>query len=236
MKPSEEPDPKLNPSDSGDETASIEEGAIPHDADGVSEVGKASPPPSIEPPALEAKNGYWVLAVLIVVVFVADQWTKHWTANLSGLTHGIYPPAGGIELIPGFLAWVYATNHGAAWGMLAGHLEILIVLGFVALAVIYFYRRELELHLVSRQIAFGLLIGGILGNLVDRSLHGYVIDFIDVDLGFYRWPTFNIADMGISIGVGLYLLLSFFPSKQHGNSPNGAKLDPKKTPENSPQA
>lgn len=62
-------------------------------------------------------------------------------------------------------------------------------------------------------IAYALIIGGALGNLSDRLIHGFVIDFLDVYVGDWHWPTFNIADMGICIGAGLIIIESFFPDK-----------------------
>ncbi|EEG84744.1 signal peptidase II domain protein [Proteus penneri ATCC 35198] len=62
-------------------------------------------------------------------------------------------------------------------------------------------------------VAYALIIGGALGNLSDRLIHGFVIDFLDVYVGDWHWPTFNIADMGICIGAGLIIIESFFPDK-----------------------
>ena len=76
--------------------------------------------------------------------------------------------------------------------------------------VIYRYRRCLALKQPFMQVSFGLLCGGIVGNLIDRIFHGHVIDFLDVHLPFYRWPAFNIADMGITLGLFLYLVTSFW--------------------------
>jgi len=87
----------------------------------------------------------------------------------------------------------------------------------IALFAIYLLRDTLELHRKSMQYAFGLLAGGILGNMTDRLVHGHVIDFLDFHFPFTipwliptgRYPSFNIADCGIVIGTILYLILSF---------------------------
>jgi len=94
----------------------------------------------------------------------------------------------------------------------------------IALSAIYRFRHTLELHRSSMQLAFGLLIGGVLGNLVDRLVHGHVIDFLDFHLGFTiplvlptgRYPAFNVADCGIVIGVFTYITLSFFQAGAFG--------------------
>ena len=118
-----------------------------------------------------------------------------------------------MEVIPGFFNLVYATNYGAAWGLFSEYGHILIALGFLSLLAIYLLRRDLELYTIQGQISFGLIISGIVGNTIDRLIHGRVIDFLDVDLQFYRWPTFNIADCGIVIGALMYVWMNFRPKK-----------------------
>lgn len=123
-------------------------------------------------------------------------------------------PFGGIEIIPGFFYLCYVANTGAAWSMFAGHGEWLALLAVVALLGIYLFRETLELAKVRYQICFGIMAGGILGNLVDRVLHGHVIDFLDFRFGSYNYPVFNIADSGIFIGVALYMLNSIRDGKR----------------------
>jgi len=92
----------------------------------------------------------------------------------------------------------YTTNTGAAFGILQGQQLLLIVISFLVICFLLYYRKDYPL-------ALGFLLGGTIGNLIDRLLLGYVIDFIDV--GF--WPIFNIADSFNTIGVGLLLLVFF---------------------------
>jgi len=155
------------------------------------------------------KSSYALLWGLLLVVAVLDWVTKWWIVAHSGFGHGVYPPRGGLEIIPGFFSLVYATNYGAAWGMFQGKGWLLVILAVVAVVAIYLFRRSLELSHRIPQVAFGLILGGIIGNTYDRLVHGHVIDFLDVHLGFYRWPTFNIADCGIVIGTGLYLIYAW---------------------------
>jgi signal peptidase II len=82
------------------------------------------------------------------------------------------------------------------------------LLAVATLVAIYAWRRQLGLRLLPVQISFGLLCGGITGNLLDRLLHGHVIDFLDFHFGSYVYPTFNVADSGICVGVVIYLLHS----------------------------
>ena len=152
-------------------------------------------------------RSYRLLWGLAIAVFVLDQVPKIWiNARLPLDTYG---PPGAITVIDGFFYLVHVGNTGAAWSMLSGKSGFLAGLAFVTLGAIYIWRRELGLRDRPVQLAFGLLCGGIVGNLVDRRLHGHVIDFLDFHFGSYTYPTFNFADAGICIGVGIYLIHSF---------------------------
>lgn len=166
---------------------------------------------------------YTRLLLTALFVFVCDQITKIWIYKTLPLDSYFYPQdAHVIEVIQNFFYIVHIGNKGAAWGMFAGHGKLLALLALVALWAIYKFRYALELHRSAMQFAFGLLIGGVLGNLVDRVVHGHVIDFLDFHLPFTipwllpdgRYPAFNIADCGIVIGVFTYIILSFFLAEE----------------------
>jgi len=165
-----------------------------------------STPASGEPrePRIQKILGYRLLLGLALAVFVADQLTKLWIAQRLPLgTYG--EAAGAIRIIKGFFYLVHVGNTGAAWSMFSGQSVMLALLAFGTLLAIFFWREALGLRERLAQICFGLLCGGILGNLVDRLLHGHVIDFIDLHFGSYIYPTFNVADSGICVGVIVYL-------------------------------
>ena len=146
---------------------------------------------------------YRVLILLALVVLGLDQLTKAWiSAQLPFPTYG-EPNA--IRLLRGFLYFVHVGNTGAAWSLFAGQSIFLALLAAGTLVAIFVWRKALGLQDRMSQICFGLLCGGIAGNLLDRLLHGHVIDFIDVHFGSYIYPTFNVADSAICIGVVLYL-------------------------------
>ncbi len=149
---------------------------------------------------------YRVLLLLVVLVFALDQLTKAWIA--ARLPFGTYPGAGGIVMIPNFFYLIHVGNTGAAWSLLTGKSTLLALLALGTLGAIFLWRRALGLRLPIVQVSFGLLCGGILGNLVDRLRHGHVIDFIDLHFGNYIYPTFNIADSGICVGVVIFLFWS----------------------------
>jgi signal peptidase II len=141
------------------------------------------------------------------IVLVADQITKQLVIRALGTGDT-------KEVIEGFFRIVNWQNTGAAWSMFEGSSLPLAALSAVALIALIKYRHHFETHTPTGKLALGLLIGGILGNLIDRVAYQHVIDFIrfyiirsdGTPLGY---PAFNIADMGICVGVGLLFLLAW---------------------------
>lgn len=139
----------------------------------------------------------------LLIALGLDQWTKYATAKAFVVGNS---PLKAYTVIDSFFYIVHVRNTGAAWGFLSGYGLYLALLGAIVLIGIYLLRRDLGLERSLLQYAFGFLTAGIIGNVIDRLVHGYVIDFIDIYLPGYHWPTFNIADTAITIGVGLYLI------------------------------
>ena len=141
-----------------------------------------------------------IIAIIVIAVLVADQIVKAViTANLA--------PYETIEVIPGLFNIVNVMNPGAAFGIFReGGGTVLTVISVVAVAVIayllYHVRERLQL------IALSLIGGGAAGNMVDRFRHGEVVDFLDIYMGAYHWPAFNVADSAITVGVILYIYYS----------------------------
>jgi signal peptidase II len=161
----------------------------------------------------KARRVLFLLAVVSAFV-VADQASKLWAVD--ALTRG----ATRLYFAGTWGFFEYAENPGAAWNILSGAHEsfrypFFFVVGIVAMTLmtLYYFRAGPEDRL--RRVALACIIGGALGNYIDRVRLRYVIDFIVVDLGsFYRWPTFNIADAAISIGVIFLLIESFQQAKR----------------------
>jgi len=159
-------------------------------------------------PAPLGLRGYARFWAVFLVVLAADQASKAWvTAHIPAGTY--FEPQPPIPVIDGFFYFVNVSNTGAAWSMFAQHTGLLALLGAAALLAVFFFRRQLELHKPLLQYTFGLMCGGILGNLIDRQVHGSVVDFLDFHLPHYRYPAFNVADSGITVGVMIYLIYSF---------------------------
>ena len=176
-------------------------------------------PPSVPAPAqakserpqtrLQRLLAYRLLLGLAVAVLLLDQLTKTWIAShVPYNSFHVHDGISDIPIIRGFFYLIHVGNTGAAWSMFSGKSVMLAALAALTLAAIYFWRHTLGLRDRVAQVCFGLLCGGIIGNLSDRLIHGHVIDFIDLHFGTYIYPTFNVADSGICVGVVLYLLQS----------------------------
>ena len=146
---------------------------------------------------------YKLLLAIAAAVVALDQASKAWI--LWRLPYPTYGEPGAMVIIPSFFHLVDVGNTGAAWSLFSGRSAILAAGAAVTLLAIFLWRRALGLRARLVQVSFGLLCGGIVGNLVDRLWHGHVIDFLDFHFGSYTFPTFNVADSGISVGVAIYL-------------------------------
>lgn len=123
-----------------------------------------------------------------------------------------------IPIIREFFNITYVQNEGAAWGILDGNVFLLITITIVALFFICrFIFKDNSINKIEGS-AYGMLLGGILGNLIDRIVHNYVIDFLDFKIFNYDFPVFNIADSLIVISVILLVFTCFRGDKNESNS------------------
>lgn len=137
-----------------------------------------------------------------LLVLAADQASK----ALVRTTLPLHRPH---EVVPGFFYLRHELNDGAAWSILRGARWPLAAVSALVLALLIAHRRDVIGLGRIGPWAFALLCGGIAGNLVDRILTGRVVDFLDFVFGSYHYPTFNVADSAICVGMVLYLLASF---------------------------
>jgi len=166
-----------------------------------------------------ASPAWFYLVTLIVVVL--DQWTKHVVA--ARMFRGE-----SREVLGSFVRLTYVHNRGAAFGLDLGGRWSFIAVTIVVAAFILFYYWRSERTTAARW-ALALILGGALGNLADRVRLGEVVDFLHLSVGGFSWPIFNVADIGVSVGVGL-LALHLFRKEQApdgvateapGNEPDG---------------
>ena len=160
------------------------------------------------------KNKYYWVGSIISLVLILDQATKYLVEKHIRLREL-------ITVIPGFFNLTHVRNRGAAFGILADVPGIwrslfFISVTIIAVAVIGFLIRTAteRLHI----IAFSLIAGGAVGNLIDRLRYSEVVDFIQWYVKDYYWPSFNIADSAISVGVTLLVIDMLFTKKREENS------------------
>jgi signal peptidase II len=133
--------------------------------------------------------------VTFAVALALDQFTKGWVM-------GAFQPGRSMSVIPGFFNLTYVQNTGIAFGMMKGQ-GLLVALFVMALAIgAIFYARGLNWAGWEPNLVGGSLVGGAVGNLLDRTRLGYVVDFFDVYVGPHHWPVFNVADSLICVSVG----------------------------------
>lgn len=121
-----------------------------------------------------------------------------------------------VAVIPTFFHLTYVRNTGAAWSILEGSRIFLILISFFAIALVYWFMIKDKKIEKIEEIGYGVLLGGILGNLIDRVILGYVIDFFHFMFGSYSFPIFNIADIGIVIGTFIVIFI-MIKEEFHGN-------------------
>lgn len=145
--------------------------------------------------------------VIAVVVVGLDRLTKMWITAALDRGEVIY-------LIPGLLSIVHVRNPGAAFGMLAEAAspwrEIsLVAVSAAAVVGFAWMLNRMPRDAVAERAATAAVIGGALGNLYDRVVYGEVVDFVDVYVGSWHWPAFNVADSAITIGIAVLILQAF---------------------------
>jgi len=147
------------------------------------------------------------IALIAALVIALDQLTKQIVLRFLGYAQERI-------VIEGFFKFVHWGNTGAAWSLFRGNNGLLAGVALLALLVLFLSRHQFDSRTLLSQIAFGLIFGGIVGNLIDRLWVGHVIDFIyfyvqqrgGAEMGF---PAFNVADSAICTGVGLVFLITW---------------------------
>lgn len=149
---------------------------------------------------------------MALAVIALDQLTKWW------ILHQVMVPVPRVIEVTPFFNLVLAWNRGVSFGMFAGEAEAMpYVLAAVALVIVAFLAAWLwrtgRAHVA---IGLGLVIGGAIGNVIDRLRYGAVVDFLDLHAAGYHWPAFNVADSAITIGAVLLLVDGLFRRPEDG--------------------
>lgn len=156
---------------------------------------------------------YRILVLIAPVILIFDQWTK--ILITSNFSYGESLP-----IIPGFFSLTYIRNKGAAFGFLStAHPEFRVPFFFIvpslALITVMYLIHKLPSTNRLLSTAFSLVMGGAVGNLLDRLNYGYVVDFLDFNFGTYHYPSFNVADSAICVGVAL-MVWDMFTNSEKG--------------------
>lgn len=150
----------------------------------------------------------YVIATLLAAL---DQWIK-WQI----VTHFVQGQS--VRVWPGVLELLYARNPGAAWSMLTNQRAFLIAVAVLVCAAIVFVDRKFGRQKPMLKIALGLLMGGAAGNLIDRIVRGYVVDYVYVQL--IHFPVFNLADSAVVVGVAMLVVRAWIV--RGDDKPDGA--------------
>jgi signal peptidase II len=137
--------------------------------------------------------------VVVALVVILDQLSKLWIA--------VNRPQ--VELLPGFLGLVYVENTGGFFGLFHTHTEVFIALGIASVVIILVFLHYFPPATTVGKLSFALILGGAVGNLIDRIRLGYVIDFIRLHVQeTFSWPAFNVADTALTVGI--FALVYYF--------------------------
>ncbi len=141
-----------------------------------------------------------LITILSIIFTILDQASKYSVINYLNKD---------IEVINNFFYLIYTKNNGAAFSILTDKRIFLIIITLLIIGSLIYYIIKNEISSKIEILSFSLIIGGSIGNLIDRVVRGYVVDFISVKIFGYHFPIFNIADSLICIGVFILLIVQF---------------------------
>jgi signal peptidase II len=160
-------------------------------------------PPVVTDATVRPRPAWLVFGGLAATVVVLDQLAKAWIV-------GNIAPGQVVDVVGTFVRLISSRNDGALFGLFGSSATVFGIGSLAVLALIVWYHARAPRSLLL-SVALGLLLGGAVGNLIDRLRIGYVVDFVDIGLGTLRFFTFNIGDSAISSAILLLLLLAVRP-------------------------
>ena len=146
-----------------------------------------------------------ILLLTALTILVADQLTKALVvANLA---------VGEQARLLGDLVQVWhAQNRGAAFSLFQGGTVVFLIVSVLSIGIVAYFHRSLRDRSLWLHVVLGIVLGGTLGNFIDRLRQGYVTDWLSIGIGDTRWPTFNVADSSVVIGIGILVVYLFLTS------------------------
>ncbi len=150
------------------------------------------------------------MIILTILVILVDFFSKYMVSKLMTVNET-------IDLIDNFLRITYVKNTGAAFSIFSNNTILVIIISVVIIGFLLFYIYKNKGNNKLENVSYAFILGGAIGNLIDRLVYGYVIDFLDFEILSYDAPIFNLADTFIVIGVILFLI-NTLRSRYDGNS------------------
>ena len=148
--------------------------------------------------------GFLFPAAIVVIV---DQLSKQ-------VAWHSFTPGYHIDLIPNFLRFTLVKNQGAAFGLFEGGRVFFIIASVIAVILITYLGFHLPRHERVKRLLLGLILGGAIGNLIDRVYDGAVIDFIEMGIAGHWWPVYNVADIAVTVGAVMLLVQLLFAPRR----------------------
>ena len=151
--------------------------------------------------------------IVLIISLVLDQISK-------ALIDAFLKEEASIKIICNFLRFTKVSNTGAAFSILNNLTILLVLISILSIVFLLYIKKEFK-NTLKNKIAFGLILGGVIGNLIDRLILGYVRDFLDFNIFGYNYPIFNLADSFIVIGVIILIIDIIFGGKDEVSSKRG---------------
>ena len=148
-----------------------------------------------------------MIYIVIIIFLIIDIISKLIVSRVCTLNNS-------VSVINNFFSITYTHNYGGAWSLFSGSTIFITVISIIVIIGIIIYLSKKKINNKIESLGYSFLLGGAIGNLIDRIIYGYVIDFLDFNIFGYNFPIFNIADMGIVIGIFLIIVIEIRGNKK----------------------
>lgn len=148
-----------------------------------------------------------MIYTVIIIFLIIDIISKLIVSRVCTLNNS-------VSVINNFFSITYTHNYGGAWSLFSDSTILITVISIIVIIGIIIYLSKKKINNKIESLGYAFLLGGAIGNLIDRIIYGYVIDFLDFNIFGYNFPIFNIADMGIVIGIFLIIVIEIRGNKK----------------------
>lgn len=148
-----------------------------------------------------------MIYIVIIIFLIIDIISKLIVSRVCTLNNS-------VSVINNFFSITYTHNYGGAWSLFSDSTILITVISIIVIIGIIIYLSKKKINNKIESLGYSFLLGGAIGNLIDRIIYGYVIDFLDFNIFGYNFPIFNIADMGIVIGIFLIIVIEIRGNKK----------------------